>query len=156
MFHRYSRHCWHCYVEQYWFKVVLTLFINVIHYRINIISTLCTSNFVYIVHIVDIAMTSLTADNLVYIVHIIDIAMLYDINYGGACWRVNGKVKKTLRRLQRYWHNGKNNDDKYVISISLRCWNIDSTRGTEHEKGNNYTIDDQEVKCHNPFISKSY
>ena len=55
MFHRYRRHRWHHYVELCWFKVVLTLFINVDYqYRINIVSTFSTSHHVNIVHILDI------------------------------------------------------------------------------------------------------
>ena len=80
--------------------------------------------------------TSLAATP-VYIVHIIDIAMLYDINGIDII-----EKKITMTSMLSRFHCDV--DD------------VNSSRGTEHEKGNNYIRDDEEVKCHNPFISKSY
>ena len=70
MLHRYRRHRWHCYVEQYWFNVVLTLSINVVQYRI-------------------IVSTSITANNLAYIVHNVDMAKLYDIKSTSCQYRLS-------------------------------------------------------------------
>ena len=79
MFHRYRWHRWHSYNDWCWFKTVLTLFIDVDKYRINILSTSWASNLKQLTlqcctisnqHCVDIAYIYL-----IFIVHINDIAV---------------------------------------------------------------------------------